>query len=118
MPDIIRLNQEDNIIEIRSFDTVSENDIETSINKIIQIFEETGINAVLVDTIGQKDLPGTVGIYSIFSEFPRGFKVALLADQRQRTTRDLYFAVTEAKNRGFMLLIFYTRDKALEWLKK
>ncbi len=97
---------------------VEEGDIENSIKLITKINEQSGVNKVLVDTTEQESMPNTFSEFSIFSEFPRNFRVALLANQEQPTVEDIRFVETVAQNRGIQMQVFNTRKEALEWLEE
>lgn len=115
MPDVIKINEESDIVEIKSFGVVSKKDIKSSIAKATQINEEIGINKVLVDTTEQESMPNTFDIFFLFSRFPRDLRVALLANQDQSTLKDIIFSGTVAVNRGITVRIFKSREKALSW---
>ena len=116
MPDKVELNKDLGIIEITSFGIVSSGDIMDSINKIMKIFKETGVHKVLVDTTTQEKMPGTVGIFKLFSSMPKEVVYVLLVKEHQLTEEDLIFAETVAVNRGVQIKIFYDREKAIDWL--
>ncbi len=116
MPDTVRLNEEDGIITVESYGLVSEEDIEKSIEKIHQIQSETGINKILVDTTRQESMPDTIGIFRIFSTFPRDFKLALLCHRSQATADDLIFGENVGVNRGVQVSMFEEELQALKWL--
>ena len=116
MPDTIRVNQALGIIEIESFGKVSKEDIAGSIARVREVFEEQGINRVLVDTTGQESMPGTLSIYDLFSTFPQEVRVALLVGSSQATGQDLSFVETVSRNRRIEVKIFEDRDEALRWV--
>ncbi len=118
MPDLLTINKDENIIEIKSYGVVSKNDIKESIAKIKQINNEIGINKVMVDTTKQESMPGTMGIFDIFTIFPRDFKVAVLTNEGQLTSEDIHFIETIAHNRGIMIKEFSSIEDAKEWLHK
>ena len=117
MPDKVEVNEEKRIIEITSFGVVTSWDIADSVNKISEIYNKTGIHKVLVDTTNQEKMPGTVGIFKLFSTLPKEVSYVLLVKENQLTERDLVFAETVSVNRGIMVKVFYDRELALEWLK-
>ncbi len=118
MPDLLTINKDENIIEIKSYGVVSKNDIKESIAKIKQIYNEIGINKIIVDTTKQESMPDTMGIFDIFTTFPRDFKVALIRNDGQVTSEDIHFIETIAHNRGIMIKAFSSIDDAKEWLHK
>jgi hypothetical protein len=116
MPDKIQVDEDRGIIEVESFGEVSKADIAQSISNVRQILIEKGINKILVDARKQETMPSTMGIFNLFSTFPREFRLALLAAQSQETEEDLSFAETVGMNRGVRLRIFYEKAQALRWL--
>jgi hypothetical protein len=57
MPESVTLNEELGIIEVHSFNTISTEDISSSVNLVQHISNETGIKKVLVDTLEQEAMP-------------------------------------------------------------
>ena len=118
MPDkIVQINEEVGIIEIHSFGAVSKGDIESSISKVRQINNKTGIYKVIVNTTEQDSMPSTMGIFDLFSNFPRDLKVALLIKRGQGTLGDIHFCEAVACNRASRVKKFVSRDEALRWLE-
>lgn len=119
MPDIVTINKELSLIEVRSFGIVSADDIYGSLKKIKTAVIETGINKVIVDTTEQKQMPGAINIFQIFSTIPKDVeKFALLVGEGQSTADDLKFAENVAVNRGTFMKLFKSRDEAIEWLNE
>ena len=116
MPDKIRVNEDRGIIEVQSYGVVTKEDIAESINKIQQIGKTKGIKKILVDTTKQETMPSTVDVFEIFSNFPRGFRLATLIQRSQATAEVLRFVETVGVNRAFPVKIFYEKDQALQWL--
>ena len=116
MPDKIRVNEELGIIEVQSYGMVSKEDIAESITQVRHIFDTKGLNKVLVDTTRQETMPSTVGIYDLFSTFPRKFKLAMLIEESQATKKDISFAETVGSNRAVQVKIFHEKEQALHWL--
>jgi len=71
MPDNIKINKEIGVIEIQSYGKVTFEDIAGSIDKAKQIFEDEGINKILVDTTKIESTPSTIEIFKLFSSFPQ-----------------------------------------------
>lgn len=119
MPDIVTINEELSLIEVKSFGIVSADDIYDSLKKAKSAMLETGISKLLVDTTEQKQMPGTVNIFQIFSTIPKEIeKAAIIIKEDQSTADDLKFAENVAVNRGTVLKLFKSRDEALEWLNE
>lgn len=116
MPDEVRFNREQNVIEVKSYGVVTKADISNSIKLIQQIQQETGVDKLLVDTTGQESLPNAIEIFEIFSVYPGEIKTALLVNKSQTTADDVEFVETVALNRGKSMQVHYDRELALRWL--
>ena len=116
MPDRIKVNEKSRLIEMLSFDDVSETDIKSSIKHVREVFKKTGISRVLIDATHTETFPDAVSVFEIFSKFPRELQVAVLMNEDQATAEDLRFIETVSQNRGILLKLFLTRDDAEKWL--
>jgi hypothetical protein len=116
MPDALTVNKGRGFVEIRSYGTVSQSDIAASIAKVSEIAAAEGITSVLVDTTEQESLPSTLDIHSLFAQFPRVLRVALIST-KQPTADDVHFIETVAVNRGISIRVFPNRDDAEMWLR-
>lgn len=115
MPDLLRVDRDHGIVDIRSYGSVSEGDLAASIAKVKEIAADEGINRVLVDTKDQESLPSTGAIFDLISRFPREVAVALVSAD-QPTAEEIHFIETVAVNRGISIRVFRERDEAEEWL--
>ena len=116
MPDKIQVNETLGIIEVESSGVVSKEDIVDSITKMRQILDEKGLYKTLVDTTLQETMPSITDVYTIFSNFPREFKIALLVQESQKTQYENSFGETVGKNRGLRVQIFLEKEQAHQWL--
>ncbi len=116
MPDKIRVLEDRGIIQVQSYGVVTKEDIAESITKVRQILDTEGISKILVDTTRQETMPSTIGIFELFSTFPREFMLALLIQPSQATAEDISFAETVGLNRGIQVKVFYEQGHALQWL--
>jgi len=116
MPDDLQINLARGLVQIRSFGVVTTENITASIKKTEEAFKLHGINKLLVDTTEQEQMPRILGIFNIFSTFPKHISLALYAKKNQITEEDIIFAETVAVNRGLNMKIFYTMAEALKWL--
>ena len=116
MPDKVQVNKDQKFILVQSYGVVTREDIAESIASVREIFDNEGINKVLVDTTGQEKMPNTIDTYELFAEFPRAFRLALLIQQSQVTARDIAFVETVGFNRGVQMKIFHDKEQALRWL--
>jgi len=110
MPDVVSINKELNLIEVRSTGVVRKSDILSSIMKIIEIHKEIGLNKVMVDTTMQATMPAATEAFEIFSNFPPELKLAFLTRPKQPTEEDILFVETGR------MKIFQEKDAAIEWL--
>ena len=118
MTDVIHIRSESNLIEVESFGLVTAESIESSISEVIRIYSESGISKILVNTTAQKMMPEHKDIFRIFRHFPQELRLALLVNKEQETLGNIQFAETTAYHRLPHVVVFYDRDKALEWLEK
>ncbi|MFC1604120.1 hypothetical protein ACFL5F_03745 [Planctomycetota bacterium] len=65
----------------------------------------------------QETMPGIIGIYDLFSNFLREFKLALVIKESQATVKDISFAETVGVNRSVRVKIFHKKEQALHWLE-
>jgi hypothetical protein len=118
VPDLVEINKEDGIIEIKSFGVLSQRDFESSVAEVNRIKNETGVNKVLVDTREQELVPDITTLFKLFSESLSELKVAMFANKEQSTLSALQFSETVAHNRKVEIKIFFLREAALVWLNK
>lgn len=117
MPEDVTVNAALGIIEVHSYGDITEEILNATIEKIIELEKETSINKVLVDTIGQNSMPSTVSLYQFSSNIPRLFKYAIVISKEQSTKQAQDFVETVAQNRGYMIQEFISKEEAIEWLK-
>ena len=117
MPEKVSIRKGLNLIQIDSFDVVTEFEMRASLETVMQLRREHGITRVFVDASKQISMPSTVPIFQFGSELAS-------------TVRDMKFAVyfspdvghgmsfleDVAVNRGVQVKRFETADAALEWL--
>jgi len=113
MPENVKINKELGIIEVNSFGEVLKDDIISSFVSVEKISIETEIFKVLVDTREVTSFPKTIDIFSVAaSKVPRGIKFAVIVGDAKTPK----FFETVARNRGFFMQNFRTKDEALKWL--
>ena len=118
MPEDINVDEQSGIVNIRSYGVVSKNDLVEVIEKVKEINKKKHISRVLVDTREEERLIDTLDMYDIFTHFPSELRVALLAEESQKTFKDVSFVETIAQNRGFKIKKFLSKDAGMEWLGK
>ena len=116
MPDKIHLNEDKQIIEVESYDEVSKEDIAHSISLIREVFIEKQFSKILVDTRRQTTMPDTMGIFELFSDFPREYRLAIIIKPGQPTEEALIFAENVGRNRGVSMKLFEDKESAMKWL--
>ena len=120
MPEEVKLNKEEGIIEVSSYGVVTKQDIINSVDIVLKINRDTGIDKVLVDTREQTLMPSSIEIVELFAEkFPHDMKVAVITSEEQATKRDIDFAEIIAANRFFdKFRMFPSKEQAMAWLNQ
>ena len=116
MPDVVTVNKKKQLVEVHSSGHVQESDIMNSMEEMIEIYKETGINRILVNVVEQLSVPNSIDMFTIFSKFPREFQVAMIISDEQKTLEDSLFIETVAQNRGIPIKTFKSREEAEKWL--
>ena len=98
MPDTVRVDEAAGIIRVTSTGEVTREDIAGSVAAVREIYSERGLDRIVVDARGQTSMPGTAGIFELFSSFPRELKVCILFRDGQPTEEDLSFVETVSTN--------------------
>lgn len=117
MPEKVKVNRELNIIEVILFGDVTVEDSISSLSSVEKLSKETGITNILVNSTKETSLPSIAKIYNFSSNLPRSIRFAVIAEEDQSTIHDLHFLETVAKNRGFLVQIFTSKNEALKWFK-
>ena len=120
MPEEVKLNKEEGIIEVSSYGVVTKREIADSVDIISEIKRSEGVDKILVDTREQTLMPGTIEIVELFAEkFPHDMKVAVITSEEQATKRDIDFAEIIAANRFFdKFRMFPSKEQAMAWLNQ
>ena len=120
MPEEVKLNEEEGVIEVSSHGVVTKHDIAHSIDIVLEIKCNKGVDKVLVDTREQTSMPNTIEIVELFIEkFPDNMKVAIITSEKQPTKRDIDFAEVVAANRFFdKFKMFPSKEQALAFLNQ
>lgn len=118
MPDELHIDEAAGIIKVRSYGVVSRDDIAASMDQIRKAIAEQGIHRVLVDTLEQETMPGTIDVFHLFSTLPKSLRAAIVVRADQSTAKSQKFAETVSQNRGINVRVFHTEEEALAWLNK
>ena len=120
MPEKVKIREDMQIIQIDSCGHVSADDLNGSLEAVIKISDERGINKVLVDAMRLDTLPSAGFIYqfgeSLTKAFVRGVQFAIVIPQNSKA--DHRFMETIAQNRGGLFMDFHYREDALDWLMR
>jgi len=116
MPEVVEINKDTGVIEVRSFGDVSLDDLDRTVTEINHIYEEHGIDRVLVDVRNGTSMPNTVELFYFAQSLPDVMRIAIWVAQDQMTMAKVQFVRTVASNRGQRIQIFSTHKDALEWL--
>jgi len=117
MPDTLKVDNEKEIIEIRSYGTLTKVDMEKSIEGLMELKRKHGIDKVLIDTTKLDSVPNTIEIFETMANFPHGFKVAIIIDKNKAIASDIRFGETVAMNRGKNIKVFSNNSSAINWLE-
>ena len=116
MPDEIRVNETEKIIEIVSSGSLTKQDMEKTKTMIQQIRAEKAFNRVLIDTTKVKSAPDSIDIFDAIATQARDFKIAIVVTPSNLMTEDMYFAETVGSNRGIIIKVFTDENEARQWL--
>ena len=116
MPDEIRVNENDSIIEVMSSGVLTRKDMENTKAKFLQINAEKAINKVFIDATRLEHCPDTLDIFEFFATQLLGFKIAILFTASSAITDDIFFAETVGSNRGVIVKAFSDENEARLWL--
>ena len=119
MPEIVCVDKQHNVILIDSRDDVGETDLMKSLESVLQIVRDQGLNKVVVDATHQASLPSTVALYYFVSELSkqaRDVEHAIVA--AGQLPEEMRFIETVGQNRGVNIQLFSSRDEALSWLNR
>lgn len=121
MPEVVTVREDQGIIEVQSYGEVSERDLTASRHRVSEIVREKGIKQVLVDARELTSLPRTFALFLFGKSFAeedvlRTIKLAAVVSEK--TTKDMAFIETVARNRGATMRLFRSMDAALAWLRE
>jgi hypothetical protein len=119
MPEVVTVREDLGIIEVRSYGEVSEQELTSSREEVSEIIRERGIKKVLVDACDLTSLPSTFPLFLFGKSFAdedilRTMMMAAVTSEK--TTKDVAFIETVARNRGVEMRIFDSTDAAIDWL--
>ncbi len=117
MPENITINKELGIIEVHSYGDVTRDDLDLSLATVNQIGKDTGIRMVLIDTTEQETFPNITDIFYFTKKLPQNFEFAVVISEKQPTKDSHDFIETVAVNRSINVKEFFSKEKAIEWLK-
>lgn len=121
MPEDISIDQDNQIIAVRSWGHISASDLASSRDRIFEIHKETGIRKVLIDAREQKSFPKIMDSYKASEKLgknPVSRKLKYAIVPSLHTKKELRFLETTSLNRGLSVMIHESRERAIEWLKK
>jgi hypothetical protein len=121
MPEVVTVREDQGIIEVRSYDEVSERDLTVSRDRVAEIIREKGIKEILVDARDLTSLPPTFALFLFgksFADDEALRTVKLAAVVSEKTTKDMSFIETVVRNRGVAMRIFESMEAAISWLKE
>ncbi len=116
MPAVVSFNEEKKLIEVRSYDTLSNSDWLESLDEIERLHQQWGCISVLVDSTELITTPRTFEIFATASKkIPREMRFALVMEAEQGISDSVNFLETIAWSSGVRILVFNNRQDALKW---
>jgi len=119
MPEDVTVREDLQVIQVISHDDVTSEDFKKTLNSIVRLREDRGLNKVLVDGTAVTSYPSTLPIFEFGSQIARslmGVKMAIAITPETRGESAFFETVTQ--NRGGIVRVFDTLDAALAWLKE
>lgn len=124
MPCELKMNKEDDIIEVFLLGDVTFDEVTDIRMQIASLCREKGYRRVLVDTTKSTVVLGgsTMDIFNFGTEvlsnanMPPDAKTAVVIIPNTKAGADWHFLATVEVNRGFNLAEFEDRDQARTWL--
>ena len=119
MPESVTVREDAQVIQVNSWGEITIEDLQESLNAIVEIHRERGYKRILVDATREQSLPSTTQIFDFASqiaEYLSGMKLAVAISKRTQT--DLQFIETVARNRGMQMTLHDSIDSALSWLAR
>lgn len=114
-PGRVELDTENRLMRVRYGPEANIADWKQSLNEVLRLSEETGINRVLVDVREQKQLANTSELFNFGSQLPRHIAFAVLCELHLEEHR---FIENVATNRGMTVKDFDSEPSALAWLRE
>jgi hypothetical protein len=117
MPEIVDINEEFQMIHVKSVGDVSDNDLKQTLSELIKLIKEKGYARIFVDHSKASSFPEAVPAFNFGAEvgrFLQGTSIALVTSKR--TESDIAFFKDVASARGATVLIFYSEKPAIQWL--
>ena len=119
MPDKVTIKEtkDGKYIEIFSWGSISSEEIQASVIRSLEIFEETGIARVLVDCRKLLKMPETFDAFSaaehiVFQGMPLRFSLVI----NKKIQKEIVFMETVVVNRGGQAKFFFEWQEAYDWL--
>jgi hypothetical protein len=119
MPEVVTVREDLEIIEVRSYGETSKDELARSRKEVSDIMHEQGIRKVLVDARDLTTLPSTFPLFLFGKSFAEAdiLRTMMMAVVKsKKTTKDVTFIETVARNRGVDMRIFDSMDAAIDWL--
>ena len=113
----LKVNKKSGIIELRSYGSVTREDVAESMKMVNRLSEETGIRLLFVDSREVDAMPNTTDVFELTSKFPRFLKIGVLITADTELTETYKFGETVGFNRGIPIRVFVSESEAIEWLK-
>lgn len=117
MPETVDYDEDLGLILVRSYGTVSADEMEASVGRVGELAGEKCAVKVLVDAENLESMPGEGDIFFLASTFPRTARIAVLLSREKAVRESLRFGENVARNRGLNIRTFPSKTEALLWLE-
>ena len=113
MPDTITVCEDSQIIQVNSWGEVAAEDLQKSLDTVLEIHRDQGLSKVLVDATRQTSLPSTMSLFDFGSELAGSLTgVRLAVAVSPHTRQDVTFLEAVSRNRGACMTIYDSVDAA------
>jgi hypothetical protein len=118
----ISLVKDENIVCIKGYGRLTAEEYMKGSREVIDLVVRYGSTRLFVDDRLVDNAASVFDLYKLPEFFyeiglPTSVKIALLVDAASADKVDFRFFETVCRNSGYVATIFYSYDKAMEWLK-
>lgn len=116
MPEIVTIDETTQFVEVISSGEIGTDDLNDSLDSVVQLCDRTGIHSVLCDTREQTSLPPIREYKAFIDKLPQHLAIAILVSDRSKTRDMQHAGEAMAMRSGVLYKLFYTKIIAVQWL--